>query len=397
MKRQTQDGTTRPLFPAEPFEGFGPSRFRAAEDNPEGRRLRAGKPAKLLQGVKDHAPRRPGVYGMFDRTGKLIYIGKAKCLRTRLLCYFRVNSRDPKAGRILERTRCLVWEPTADEFAALLRELELIQHHRPRFNVQGQPGNSSYHYIALGKAPAPYAYIVREPTGKETHIYGPLLARPKSQDAVRRLNDWFKLRDCPNTVPLVFTDQPEFFETQRTASCMRYELGTCIGPCVGACSRKEYGVGVRAVQAFLEGRSRELLTTIRGAMEDVARTFQFEKAMALRDRLTAFEWLDARLALLRKARDQHSFVYPLAGHDGLERWYLIHRGQVRGVVLAPRNRAERKRAREALEMTFAETPVAALMASKVVDSVLLVAAWFRKNAGDRAKLLAGAAAMKLCA
>jgi len=397
MKRPTQDGITRPLFPAEPFEGFGPSRFRAAEDALVAQGIRTGQLSKLLRGVKDHAPRIPGVYGMYDRSGRLIYVGKAKCLRARLLSYFRVKSRDPKAGRILGQTRYLVWEQTADEFSALLRELELIQQFRPKFNVMGQPGNARYHYVCLGKTPAPYAYIAREPTGKELGVYGPLMARTRSEDAVRRINDWFKLRDCPSTVPLSFTDQPEIFPTDRSPGCLRFELATCAGPCVGACSRKDYGAGVRGAKSFLDGRSAAILATIRALMLEAANEFQFEKAMALRDRLAAFEWLDARLSLLRKARHQHSFIYPLEGHDGQERWYLIHRGQVQHVVLAPRNAAQRRRTRAALKATFTDAPISAVIAAKVVDSVLLVAAWFRKNEEHRCRLITGTEALGKCA
>ena len=87
-----------------------------------------------------------------DSKGRVVYIGKAKCLRTRLLSYFRANSRHPKAGKILRNTRVLVWEETADEFAALLRELELIRHFRPRFNVLGMPGQRRYIYLCLGRS-----------------------------------------------------------------------------------------------------------------------------------------------------------------------------------------------------------------------------------------------------
>ena len=79
-------------------------------------------------------PTQPGVYKFRDARGRVIYVGKAKNLRARLLSYFRVNSRDPKAGRILDHTRVLLWEETADEFAALLRELELILRLNPQLH-----------------------------------------------------------------------------------------------------------------------------------------------------------------------------------------------------------------------------------------------------------------------
>ena len=238
MSRSPREGKGQPgLFPAEPFDAFGPSRFRAAGEPVTGRRVTGRRPARLRKLVREHAPKLPGVYGMLDGRGRLVYVGKAKSLRSRLLSYFRVNSRDPKAGKILDHTRVLLWEQAGDEFAALLRELELIQRFGPRFNVLGRPGLQRYHYVCLGKSPAPYAYVASRPTGKELGAYGPLVSRWRSDDAVRRINDWFKLRDCPQTVPMAFSDQADLFPLDRAPKCLRLELGTCRGPCAGACSR----------------------------------------------------------------------------------------------------------------------------------------------------------------
>src|SRR5262249_44674603 len=252
-------------------------------------------------------PRHPGIYGMLDPRGNLIYVGKAKCLRARLMSYFRVRSRDDKAGRIIDHTRTVVWEQAPNEFAALIRELELIRRFRPRYNVQGQPGMRRYSYVCLGRAPAPYAYVTREPTGKETAWFGPVVSAARAGEAVRRLNDWFRLRDCSQKQRLCFSDQPELFEIDRTPGCLRFEIATCMGPCAGNCSRDEYGAQVRAARAFLEGKNLEPLQTLEAAMLAAASAFQFERASALRDKLADLRWLSDRLTWLRSARDQHSF------------------------------------------------------------------------------------------
>jgi excinuclease ABC subunit C len=387
MKKPT-DGSAQPkLFAADAFDGFGPSRFRPADEPVTGKQLRGKRAARLRKGVREHAPRTPGVYGMIDDRGRTVYIGKAKNLRARLLSYFREASRDTKAGKIIKHTRMLVWEETGDEFAALLRELELIQTLLPRFNVLGVPGLARHHYVCVGKSPAPYVFISNRPTGKELGVYGPLVTRYRTDEAVRRLNDWFQLRDCPRNVPLMFSDQPELFPEDRSARCLRFELSTCRGPCAGACSQKEYGIGVRGAKAFLDGRDRTILAKVKQQMEAAAARFEFEKATAMRDRLHALEWLDARLSLLRQARNQNSFVYPLTGPDGRERWYLIHRGQVRAVCFTPTTDDDRARATALLTATFAEGPPPVVLTGGAVDSVLLVAAWFRKNADERTKLM----------
>jgi excinuclease ABC subunit C len=388
MAHTPQDGGARSrLFSTGPFDGFGPTRFRPADEAVVGHQLRASRAASLRKGVRQHAPRAPGVYGMVDGRGRLIYVGKAKSLRIRLQSYFREQSRDPKAGKIIQQTRVLLWEQLGDEFAALLRELELIQTHRPRFNVHGIPGLQRHHYLCLGKGPAPHVYVAGAPTGNELGVYGPLVTRSSSEEAARRLNDWFRLRDCPQTVALSFTDQPPLFPVSQSPKCLRYELGTCRGPCIAACSRADYGSAVRAAKAFLDGRDRSILLRLREAMEREAEAFQFEKATALRDRLRSLEWIDSRLSLLRQARSRSSFVYPLTGQDGRQRLYFIHRGQVRAVCFAPTTPEERCRSEALMDATFTRDSRDLTLTGGAVDSVLLVVAWFRRNSAEKQKLI----------
>lgn len=396
MSRAPTDGKKQPRLFADDFDGFGPSRFRPADEEPPVRELRGKRPSKLKRGVKKHGPKEPGVYGMIDDSDRLIYVGKAKNLRSRLLSYFRENSRDPKAGKIISRTKRLVWEQTGDELAALLRELELIQRIRPKYNVLGVPGLQRHHYLCIGKAPAAHVYIASSPTGKEQAIYGPFVKRWRSEDAARRLNHWFKLRDCPDTIAMTFAEQGELFEHDRAAKCLRFELGTCSGPCVGGCTQKDYGVGVRAAKAFLDGRNRSLLTTMQEQMEAAAARFEFEKAASLRDKLQSVQWIDDRLTLLRHARNRNSFVYPLTGTDGRSRWYLIHRGEVQAVCFPPTTDTG-ARVAQLLASTFTDHPAPVVLSDVAVDSVLLVSGWFRKHTDEKPKLLSRVQAEAVCA
>jgi excinuclease ABC subunit C len=278
--------------------------------------------------VRQDCPRRPGVYGMVDARGELIYVGKAKSLRARLMSYFRPRSRDPKAGRILAATRSIAWEVQPSEFAALLRELELIRRWRPRFNVVGQPGRRRRTFVCLGRRPAPYAFATRRPPSGVLACFGPVPAGRRARDAMRRLNDLFQLRDCPQAQEMIFADQGELFPIVRAAGCIRHEIGTCLGPCAAACSRAAYADRVRAAHAFLSGRDVAPLHLLKQEMEAASVALAFERAAALRDKLETLHWLHVHLARLRVARERYSFVYPVAGEDGEDRWYLIHRGRV---------------------------------------------------------------------
>src|SRR5262249_13695182 len=159
--------------------------------------VRASRSSSLRRRLRAECPRCPGVYGMVDANEELIYVGKAKSLRARLLSYFRPRSRDAKAGRIVGQTRRLVREPQPSEFAALLRELELTRRWQPRCNVQGRPGRRRLSYVCLGRRPAPYAFLAGRPPATAFASFGPVPAGRHAGEALRRLNDWFRPRGRP--------------------------------------------------------------------------------------------------------------------------------------------------------------------------------------------------------
>jgi excinuclease ABC subunit C len=386
------------LFSGPVFTGFGPNRFDPTSPSPPLHRVRGRRAAALRARVRQHCPPRPGVYGMLDALGKLIYVGKAKALRARLLCYFRPNSRDPKAGRILEQTRAIVWEFVPSEFAALLRELELIRRWRPRFNVQGQPHRRRPTYVCVGRRPAPHVFLSSRPPSGALACFGPVSAGGLARAAVRRLNDAFGLRDCPQKQEMVFADQGDLFPEPRTAGCLRLEIGTCLGPCAAACTQAAYGERVRAVRAFLEGRDGALLEALGRDMTAASAALAFERAAALRDRLQALQWLHDRLERLRQAREGQSFVYPLPGHDGDEWWYLIQQGRVAAALPAPRSPEAGRVAARTVEALYGKPPPsAAALAAHEVDGVLLVAGWFTKHREERARALTPEQALAVCA
>jgi excinuclease ABC subunit C len=384
FSRASMDG----LFPRRTFYEFDPSRFLPSAMETPRHRIHGRRASTLRAKVRRDCPRLPGVYGMVNVNGELIYVGKAKSLRARLLSYFRPRSRDPKAGRILRQSRSLVWEVLPSEFAALLRELELIRCWQPRLNVQGQPRRRRRCYVCLGRQPAPYVFLAGRPAARHTACFGPVPACRTARDAVRYLNDLYHLRDCPRAQVMVFADQHELFEAPRTPGCIRHDLGVCLGPCAALCSRGQYAERTRAARAFLEGTETTLLSTIERDMTAAAAALAFERAAGLRDKLESLRWLRERLDRLRQVRAENSFVYPVQGHDGHELWYVIHQGQVKIALSAPRSTEEEHSAACIIEQTCRDRhggpgPVPV----EEMDSVLLVAAWFRRHPEERGRAL----------
>jgi excinuclease ABC subunit C len=334
---------------------------------------------------------------MIGVDGQLIYVGKAKRLRARLLSYFRPKSRLPKAGEILKQTRTIAWEFAASEFAALLRELELIHRWRPCFNVQGQPRRWNRIYVCLGRKPAPYVFLSRRPLAGLLGCFGPVPSTRRAREAVRWLNDFFQLRDCPEAQTIHFAEQAELFPVPRTAGCLRYEIGTCLGPCAGACSRTAYLEQARSAMAFLAGRNLTAITILERDMAAAAVGLAFERAASLRDKVDALRWLTFQLERVRTAQMQLSLVYCVKDSAGKHLWYLICQGRVAGAIPMPLDATGRQGAVRLIETVFQrhETKLSPLPVD-VIDQVLLVAGWFRKNPEERSRAMTPSSALEWC-
>jgi excinuclease ABC subunit C len=344
-----------------------------------------------------HCTLAAGVYGMLDEQGHLIYIGKAKSLRRRLLSYFHAGADDAKAGEIIGHTRRLVWERTPHELVALARELELIRRFLPRFNVQGRPDRFGRAYVCVGRAPAPYVFMADEPTRRALASYGPLRSRKKIAEAVRHLNQQFRLRDCPDRVPMIFRDQLSLFDDARAAQCSRFDMETCLAPCAGACSRTEYSLQVRNVQDFLDGgEDSSLLVQLKKRMQDAAGGRQFERAAMLRDIFASLDWLHGSLARLRVARRKFSFVYPVSAANGRSYWLSISRGQIRYGAFAPHSDRTRRAWRKRLAKIYPRPFQPQAADAEDVEMLLLVTSWFRRFPDELKRVLTPRSARQLC-
>ena len=385
------------LFGTRLFTGFGPQGLSRSKRTPRMHEVTGSRPAGLRQRIRVQCGRRPGVYGMVDGDGELIYVGKAKNLRNRLLSYFRPRSRDPKAATIIRETRTIVWEWAGSEFAALLRELELIQRWQPRWNVQGQPGRRRPVYVCVGRPPAPHVFLSRQPPANLVGCYGPIRGGALAREAVRRLNDCFQLRDCPRAQVMVFADQQELFPPERSPGCLRYDIGTCLGPCAALCTRAAYHRQVDRLCAFLSGRNRMPFRQLHNDMQAASRTLAYERAGELKAQLEAIDWLDRQLSRTRRARDEHTFVYPVKNAHGGRTWYCIRGGRAVAAVPEPRTPTQRQTTASLLRLVFGSksAPPAALAVNEL-DSVFLVAAWFRRHPEERRRVLAPAQALDHC-
>jgi len=337
--------------------------------------------ALMRSSVCDGAADRPGIYRILSGGGEVLYVGKSKRLRSRLLSYFRCAYPADKGARILRSAESIEWEYTPSEFAALLTELRLIKRFRPRYNVAMKRDARHYSFIKLTRGPAPKLLVVRGATGDDAAMYyGPFVGAERVGDAVRELNDVVMLRDCRTDLKMFFSDQAELFQlSPRTPGCIRHEIAKCLGPCVGGCSAAQYDERVALARAFLDGSDDGPLDVLRGQMERLSAEMEFERAAVYRDKLQRLEALRAQFGRLRFAVENLSFMYTVPGHEGEDRVYLIRRGVVRAEVVKPRSSKDRRSMKQLVEDIFSpnDGPTAQVPTHEI-DELLLLSSWFRR-------------------
>jgi len=337
--------------------------------------------ASMRMVVKEGAADRPGIYRMLSPTGEVVYVGKSKRVRTRLLSYFRCSYPEEKGARILREAESIDWEYTPSEFAALLRELRLIKAFRPRLNVAMKRDVLHYSFIKITRGAAPKLAVVRGASADDASVYyGPFVGAQRIGDALRELSDVLMLRDCKSDMKMHFSDQQELFQlSPRTPGCIRFEIGKCLGPCVGGCSVSEYAERVAMARAFLDGDDDGPIGMLKSRMEDASAALQFERAAAYRDKLNRLEVLREQFARLRFAVEKLSFVYTVPGHEGADRVYLVKRGVVRAELEKPRSSSQRTKLKQLVGDIFSTHESSGLsVPTHEIEELLLLSSWFRR-------------------
>ncbi len=342
----------------------------------------------LRHRVSKLAENRPAVYRMTDAAGRVIYVGKARRLRNRLLSYFRARYPEDKAARILQASADIAWTYVPSEFAAYLGEMRAIHRYRPSFN-RSLNRHRRLTFVRMQGGAAPRLALGAGRGTQDLQCFGPFTSRERVGRGVRVLNDLLGLRDCAADMPIVFAGQMDLFAPPRRAGCLRYDFGTCTGPCAGLVTEQDYLARFRTAQAFFEGRTIEPVGRIVDQMQVHAGGHDFERAALWREKFEALEWLLAALTRTRTALDLLSFVYRDPGEFGDDRAYVIRRGLVRATYPYPTTPIEREAFRAVVADERSEPPPEVhSLCSEKLDEILLVMSWFRQHPGANRRTVA---------
>ncbi|MFQ5810101.1 MAG: hypothetical protein ACE5JM_10830, partial [Armatimonadota bacterium] len=213
----------------------------------------------------------------------------------------------------------------------------------------------------------------------EVRHYGPFVGISRLRESVRVLNDVLGLRDCALQVPIAYSEQCDLFGLERRPACLRYEIGTCTGPCGGFVTEGEYHRRVCEAVDFIEGRDVAPLDRVIGEMTLASDQEEFERAAWWRAKFEALTWLLSACTQAQASLEGLSFVYLDPGVYGDDRAYVIRRAQVRGSAPAPHTPIEIEAFRALVAEHAHLDPEPGPIPSTAIDETLLLMSWFRRQ------------------
>ena len=267
---------------------------------------------------RSHLPTSPGAYIFKGAEGTVLYVGKAKNIRSRVASYFtRSGDGRPKIGELRARVRQIDFIATRTETEALVLEANLIKRHRPRFNASLRD-DKSYPYIVVTLGDEyPRVFATRSSHDPRHRYFGPFPSASAVHATLDVLNKTFPFRKCRGPEPGRRSGVP----------CLNYHIGRSVAPCIGAVTREEYHKIIADVISFLEGRVDGLIREREAAMREAARETDFERAAKLRDEVSALRHVrdrqqatiaseDSFDAVGAHAEDESACVQIFAVRDG---------------------------------------------------------------------------------
>lgn len=269
-------------------------------------------------------PKDPGVYRFIDEGDVILYVGKAKNLKNRVSSYF-----GERKDRMF-RTRLMVKNAFRIEFTivetetdALLLENALIKEHQPRYNVMLKD-DKSYTYICIKKEPFPRVFFTRRVIRDGSTYFGPYTSKGRVQVIWDLLRQLFPLRTCQLNLA------PENIAAGKFKVCLEYHIKNCQGPCEGFEDEASYNAKIEQIKNILKGNFGAVIQHFKGLMNQYAEQMQFEKAQAIKERLTAFEDYQAKSTVVSSSiRDVD--VFSIASDE--KEAYVNYLRVVNGVII----------------------------------------------------------------
>lgn len=246
-------------------------------------------------------PSLPGIYQFLNKDNNIIYIGKAKNLRSRIHSYFRSKLDSPKTVALVKRVCDFDIIATENEIEALVLENNLIKKHKPRYNVNLKD-DKTFPYIRVTKEPFPQIFPTRDVIQDGSKYFGPYTDVKSMKSSLRMINKIFKIRSCSYHI------DDEVIAKKKIKVCLDYHIKKCDGPCEGFISVEDYGKMVNQVVKVLRGKTTILIDELKEEMIRASEKLNFEIAGELRDKIEHLKVYSERQKIVTNDFDDKDII-----------------------------------------------------------------------------------------
>ena len=326
----------------------------------------------LLEGI----PASPGCYMMKETAGRVIYVGKAVNLRSRVRSYFQPSAdHSPRTAEMVARVRDIEWILVDSELESLILEMNLIKQHRPKYNVRFKD-DKRYPYVKVHWGdPFPKVTITRRMANDGGRYYGPytsVWAVHRTLDVLRRI---FPYLTCDRIIT-----------GQDLRACLYHDIKLCMGPCIGATDQATYRAMIADLCRFLEGKTEPIVERLNQEMQRYSQEMQFERAAAIRDQLWAIEKVvEGQKVVSRERIDSDVIAFARDEHDACVQVFFIRGGKLIGreyFVLEGTRQAEDQEVLQAFVKQFyseaAGVPQRVLLPLEI-EEARIIEAWLQSR------------------
>lgn len=236
-------------------------------------------PAERISKILKTLPSNPGVYQYFDKEGRIIYIGKAKNLKKRVMSYFNKDaSLTGKVRVLVSRIADIRWIVVDSEYDALLLENNLIKEYQPRYNIMLKD-DKTYPWICIKKEPFPRVFPTRNLVKDGSEYFGPYASVKMMNTLLDLVRQLYPLRNCSLNLG------KKQIEAGKYKVCLEYHIGNCLGPCEGLQSEEDYMETIRGIRSIIRGNIGMVKNQLHNLMKQHADAFAFEKAQIIKEKI----------------------------------------------------------------------------------------------------------------
>jgi excinuclease ABC subunit C len=371
-----------------------------------------------LEEKLESLPAKPGVYQFKNAEGKVVYVGKAQNLRSRVRQYFSARGArpnelggrgsppafmvrerragasggqqsrafDPKLDALVSKIADVELMVTDSEVEALILEANLVKKLKPRYNVSLKD-DKSYPYIVITNEPFPRVFVTRRIVRDGSRYFGPYTDVKTMRFALKTVRDIFMIRSCNYDLT------PESIEKRKFKLCLDYHIKKCEGPCEGLATAEHYNAMIDKVAKVLRGRTDDVVQSLQGEMEELSSDLKFEEAARVRDRFRALSVYGERQKVVDVRQvDRDIIAVASKGDDASGVIFKVRDGKVLGSHHYYLSNVEGKDEGEVLESLLEryylehEDIPAEISLSAEIASVDLVRSWLHEKRGDAVAL-----------